>query len=264
MHGSVVAYNYFIDHTWTSGQTVQFGSIEPHQTGHMLNLYEGNQGGSLTWDNVHGTHNLDTIFRNQFMGRDSSQFSSSTVPGVFARFNRFMNVIGNVFGEAGYHTKYQTTPTDNASCNRSVYNLGAPNTCSTASNDLLTVTTMYRWGNYDVALGTTRFNSSEVPTGLTKYAQAVPASQTIPASFYLAARPSSWWKVGRTTPAWPPVGPDVTGGNVTSGTGAQSTLDGHAHKNPARLCYESLSNDPAYPALTIKTFNANNCYSAAP
>src|SRR5213082_985716 len=47
---------------------------------------------------------------------------------------------------------------------------------------------------------------------------------------------------------------DVTGGNVTSGTGGGATLDGHAHKNPPRLCYESLSDDPACAAGTVKTF----------
>src|SRR6266513_309068 len=52
----------------------------------------------------------------------------------------------------------------------------------------------------------------------------------------------------------PPGGPDVTGGNVTSGTGGGATLGGHAHKNPPRLCYESLSDDPACAAGTVKTF----------
>ena len=70
---------------------------------------------------------------------------------------------------------------------------------------------------------------------------------TLPASLYLAARPS-WFGAA----AWPPIGPDVTGGNV-------SDVGGLVHKIPAQLCYENTSKTNG-----ILNFNANNCYSGAP
>jgi hypothetical protein len=50
---------------------------------------------------------------------------------------------------------------------------------------------------------------------------------TLPPSLFLSSRPS-WWPA--TTP-WPPIGPDVTGGNADPA--------GHAFKTPAQACYEN-------------------------
>ena len=36
---------------------------------------------------------------------------------------------------------------------------------------------------------------------------------------------------------WPAIGPDVTGGNVTAGSGAAANLGGHVYKNPAMSCF---------------------------
>src|ERR1041385_6886957 len=99
--------------------------------------------------------------------------------------------------------------------------------CPTHANsyDTLTVNTMMRWGNYDTVSNAVRFVSSEVPSGLPTYANAVPASQTLPASFYLSGKPS-WWG----TMPFPAIGPDVTGGNV-------SGLGGHLNNIPAEACW---------------------------
>lgn len=275
--GSVWGYNYMTDQTFMSAQFNHIHPAEPHDGGIQLNLFEGNQGSGVYQDDIHGTQNLNTYFRNQWTGRDSSDRTNLTVPFVFASYNRFMNVIGNVLGEAGYHTNYAAYGPDTTSCNLSIFNLPHQAICSAVAPDATVKTSLYRWGNYDVVTGTVRWcgqsgntgfattcgSTSEVPTSLTKYSQAVPASETLPNSFYLSARPRLWWKVGSTTPKWPIAGPDVTGGNVTSGTGGESSLDGHADKNPARLCYESLSDDPTYPAGTVKTFNATTCYQDA-
>jgi hypothetical protein len=51
--------------------------------------------------------------------------------------------------------------------------------------------------------------------------------------------------------AWPPIGPDVTGGNIAN-TG------GHANKIPAQLCYENTAKN-AGGFLTA--FDADACYS---
>src|SRR5262249_25066222 len=102
---------------------------------------------------------------------------------------------------------------------------------------------LLRWGNYDTVNAASRWQSSEVPSGLAQYANSVPGSQSLPASFYLSSKPSWFGSV-----AWPAIGPDVTGGNVNN-------LAGHVYQNPAQLCYEKLQK-----VREILTFNAANRY----
>ena len=84
-----------------------------------------------------------------------------------------------------------------------------------------------------------------MPSGINPYS----ANQSLPASFYLTAKPT-WWP---TAEPWPPIGPDVTGGNIAN-------VGGHAYKIPAELCYENLGGlaDGTGPLLT--NFDAANCY----
>src|SRR5439155_8496034 len=97
----------------------------------------------------------------------------------------------------------------------------------------------------------------EAPPGITNFADPVRAGRTLPASFYSAARPTVWWGTPWGTPAWPAIGPDVSGGNVSN-----SPTGGHANKIPARLCFENTAVDPAYPSSSprILLFNASTCY----
>src|SRR5262249_24123755 len=104
---------------------------------------------------------------------------------------------------------------------------------------------LMRWGNYDVKNGT-RWVASEVPSGLSQFANPVPSSQTLPVSFYLSAKPS-WWG----TMPWPAIGSDVTGGMDATG---------HVYANPAQACYNKTSKDSA----GILIFNADNCYQFTP
>jgi hypothetical protein len=106
---------------------------------------------------------------------------------------------------------------------------------------------MMRWGNYDTVHAAAQWNASEVPSSLGTFGNAVPASQALPNSFYLSARPA-WW----TATPWPAIGPDVAGG-------ADPT--GHAYKIPAHACFDNTSKTAG-----ILNFNAVNCYpdAAAP
>jgi hypothetical protein len=108
---------------------------------------------------------------------------------------------------------------------------------------------MFRWGNYDTVNNAVRFVASEVPSGITPFPNPLPASQALPASFYLSG-PPSFWSTPWGTPPWPAIGPDVTSGNITG-------WSGHANKIPARLCYE---NTPK--TNNILNFNAAACYSS--
>jgi hypothetical protein len=70
----------------------------------------------------------------------------------------------------------------------------------------------------------------------------------LPISLYLAGRPS-WSTTLFGSVAWPPIGPDVTGGPLMSG---------FVHKIPAQICHERTSRTGG-----ILNFNAINCYSTA-
>jgi hypothetical protein len=260
--GTVHAYNYAIDDFYTKGGTTdwQQASSYQHAIGNAYILWEGNAGIALTSDDIHGTSHFITGFRNYWNGRDPTGGSvggkrQSTNAIQLEAYNRYYNFLGNVLGTGGYHTRYEMAPTSTTDggsaslANVSVYNFGFSGNEGTnwsgMPNDTLVKSTSYRWGNYDTVNAAAQWNSGEVPSGLTKYAQPVPPNQTLPASFYLAAKPA-WF--GST--AWPPIGPEVTGGNVAN-------VGGHVNKIPAQLCYEGTTKTNG-----ILNFDANNCYAS--
>src|SRR5439155_1127502 len=112
--------------------------------------------------------------------------------------------------------------------------------------------TMLRWGTYDAATGTVRWLASEIPTSGFPFVNGnpVPANRDVPPSLFLKAKPAAWWRTPWGAPPWPPVGPDVVGGQDA----------GHVHKNPARLCYENTPKDDH----GVLTFNAAACYAGSP
>jgi hypothetical protein len=251
--GSVFAYNYVIDQYATNASWL-YPSAMDHDPGTSMNLFESNVMPNAMQDSIHGSHAMETYFRNRLAGIDTGgSQTSQTVPFLLESFSRYTNFIGNVLGTSGYHNTYQTNQgaSSTTNCNRSIYNLGWGGTvCGSGSvnNDSLVVATLMRWGNYDVVNAAVQWNSSEVPSGLSIYANAVPASQTLPASFYLASKPSWWGSV-----AWPPLGPDVTGGNITN-TG------GHANMIPAELCYTNVMGGPMNSAGGVLSYNPSSCY----
>jgi len=251
-NGTVYGYNYGLDDYYYVTAWQQASSYF-HDAGVDSVLWEGNDGIGWTADNIHGTSHFGTAFRNYWSGRDNVDKFAQTTPIILQSTHRFMNVIGNVLGTEGYHTNYECAPSSSttSSCggagNVSIYALGwsgNEGARGSLSNDTLVKSTMFRWGNYDVTSGT-RFDPAEVPSGLSVYRNAVPASTTLPSSLYLTARPA--WFRG----AWPPIGPDVTGGDV-------SGLGGHVSKIPARLCFEQTPSSNG-----ILTYNGATCYTGS-
>jgi hypothetical protein len=264
--GTVHAYNFAIDDYYTAGGNApewQQASSYQHAIGNAFILWEGNAGIGLTADDIHGTSHFITAFRNYWNGRDPAGGSSGgkddqTNALHIEAFNRYYNVIGNVLGTPSYHTRYEWVPaskTDSGSSSSSdsaVYTLGwsgnqGTNWGPAIPNDPFVKTSMMRWGNYDTVTGAVRWNAAEVPTGLSQYANILPASQTLPISLYLTARPA-WFTTSFGTVGWPAIGPDVTGGQLISGL---------VHKIPAQLCYENTPKSG-----TILIFDATNCYSS--
>jgi hypothetical protein len=260
--GCVMGYNYSFDDYYTSGnsQWQQASGAYHHSIGDAFVLSEGNIGIGLTSDTVHGTSNFGTAFRNYWNGRDPAGGSvggktEQTNPIILNSHSRYYNVIGNVIGTAGYHTNYTMAPpsiSDRGTCWKSIYALGWGGNCAsgTIANDTLVAGTLMRWGNYDTVTGAVKWDPSEVPSTLGNYSNPVPTSHKLPASFYLPVKPT-FFTTKFANVAWPPIGPDVTGGIIAN-------VGGHANKIPAQLCYENTPKTNGIPS-----YNANNCYDTA-
>lgn len=259
----VLAYNYATNNVGINGVTGWEQGPLWHNMGTFYTLMEGNDIPKLEYDAIHGTHNLDTAFRNYLHGQ-VGQLNNTAL--FVVRFHaRNVNAIGNVLGcgtaatcpsgSFPYYTSYENDVPSAQGPDAAVFNVGGAysGNATVTGTDSQTVADFLKWGNCDTVTNTCRFLSSEVPSGLTNFANPVPASQTLPSSFYLTAKPLWWSGV-----PFPATGPDVTTGTVPG-------MNGHTYKNPARLCYESLSTDPTYSGTTppVKSFNASVCYSGA-
>jgi hypothetical protein len=197
-----------------------------------------------------------TAFRNRWSGTDTTTnggaANTQTIVVNIYSFSRYFNLIGNVLGTNGYHNKYETNigNFNQTACETSIYSLGIGGSCynqSPVANDPLVASTLFRWGNYDTVTGTIRFQASEVPSALSLYANAVPASTNLPASFYAAAKPAWFGSV-----PWPASGPDVSGG---TGPG------GHAYDIPAANCYLKTMGGKTDGTSGTLTFSAATCYA---
>jgi len=267
----VLAYNYLRDAYSNSGSQCYPPVIVSHEAGVSFALLEGNETGSLQMDDIHGTQNLDTFFRNLASSNDPP-YTSGCNPGAIQvdGYARFMNIVGNVLG-SGTTTNYQSTSSTFKST--PIYIIGTDG--SAAVTDSLAFSSSLRWGNYDVVTAATRWcgNSSspgwsttcssvsEVPTSLSGYAapfqNPVPATTTLPASFFIPATTTqlSWWGVCTNYPTcstsqtqpFPPIGPDVSGGGPVIGN-ATDIYGGHAYDVPAAIAWEDLPVDTAYQA----------------
>jgi hypothetical protein len=236
--GTVIAYNFAIDNYYVPGGGLW---MQPHTTEHdftAMGLVEGNDGQSFQSDNIHGTHAFQTLFRNFYHG-DPEKSTNTTIVHLWS-YSRYFNLIGNVLGRAGYYDRYETNL---ESTGRDIYSFGEPDPNSPAAPDAVVRTTLMRWGNYDTVSGTVRFEPTEIPSGLGLYSNPIPATHVLPASLYLSSKPA-WF--GAT--AWPPIGPDVSAGNVPG-------YAGHANRIPARECYESTPKSGG-----VLDFSAARCY----
>jgi hypothetical protein len=271
--GNVIAYNFSIDDNYTAGgsaPTWMDPSFTWHEVGEAMDLYEGNSGLGLDTDNIHGTHHFGTFFRNHFYGDiwNIPAKSANTQVVQLQAFSRFFNFVGNVLGRPGYYNNYAG---GNAT---SIYDVGGQRyNGAPYGDDARTSATLMRWANWDTVTNATRFcgnssdtgwsttcaSTSEIPTGLAFYANAVPTKgdtgagqAALPPSFYLRGTPP-WWNfpLGTTAP-FPAVGPDVTGGNIIG-------YGGHAYMIPARNCWVNMMGG-VLGTSGLLSFNADTCY----
>jgi hypothetical protein len=262
--GAVVDYNFTINNYYSASSGYNLAGNNDHTAGIDNVLFEGNYGDQAYSDVFHGTHHFLTYFRNRWTGPQpacwlggstyvSSSFgacNNNLSPIVLLSFSRFFNLVGNVLGTSGVNTGY-------TSGEFPIYAFGGGNSegSVTVGTDPNVGTTVMLWGNYDTSNGAARFVSSEVPSSLSgaqaPYANPVPGSESLPPSFSYSSQPS-WWPSGK---AWPPIGPDVSGGNI-SGVG------GHAYTIPAQDCFTNVMGGSANGTGAVLSFNENDCYSA--
>jgi len=280
----VHGYNFDIDdyythcHGCSTDTQWQQASSYRHGGTDALGLYEGDVGIGGVGDLVFGASTHITHYRNFYNGRDPNGGSTGsgkteqTNAILLYPVNRFWNIIANVFGTAGYHTTYQCAYPSPGTCNNDVqiYSLGYANGYS-AADEAYVATSMMRWGNYDTFNHSVQWNTGEVPSGLTDgFANPVPtvictaaSPATCPASFYLGSQPT-WWNFGSgTVSPFPGIGPDVTGGTVTSGTGTGSNLGTHVYLNPAANNYLNVMGGPTNGAATLVSFDPSIYYSGS-
>jgi hypothetical protein len=300
--GEVIGYNFSVDQIVPGPSDQMWGFAWTHSAGDDFMLREGNEGDQAQDDNVHGTHMDQTSLRNFFWGYEScingftggSNCGSNTVKDqastafVESSGVRYANNVGNVLGTPGFTTTYQSSVPFGG---YAAWNIGGGNGTVGLPTDPLVGSTMLRWGNWDVVNGTALFCTGagapiaacpEDDRGDTApvYPGLSSPSTTIPLSFYLNSKPSWFGSI-----PWPPIGPDISGGNVgqcsgTIDTMAQAGLPatsssqcpggslntsawaGHVNANPAASCYFSLGGLPDGSGPII-AFNPNACYGTA-
>jgi len=269
--GTVWGYNFSINHPVGGGYTYMQADYLSHSDDDYMALYEGNMVGGLFSDQLHGTSNVQTVFRNRITGLDYNIFcpsgggcpSNQTFPFDIDSYNRAYNIIGNVLGTAGYHTNYEAyggNTYSRAVCNVSIYEMGfGGGICDSDSaagvpDDTMVRSTLMRWGNYDVVTGGVRWNATEASPGAAQFmsSTATPASQTLPSSFYLTAKPAFFNVPSGVSAPFPPIGPDVTGG---TGPG------GFSYMIPAANCYFNIMRGPSDGSGTVLSFDASQCYN---
>lgn len=284
-NGNVFSYNYVIQSVVPGGG--QQAGFNNHGCCADYWLLEGNDAFGIKLENYFGPAQHITALRNRFWGNTSISVDWQTPFFVYG-LSRYLNVIGNVLGDSAYHTHYQFVVADGQNhtyCQLSIYALGMGSNCDHQSasehhpgDDQFTVDSAFRWGNIDPITGSGAFanprwcgqsgntrwataaptgcaSTTEVPSALTSLAVSIPGAETVPSSFLYASRPNAWWKVNSITPAWPPIGPDVTSGTL-------SNSGGYANRIPARICFEDIMGG-TFGDTSAKTFNASSCYSAA-
>lgn len=296
-HANIFAYNYNIL-DYYNGVNYNQNAEGDHSGGLDDNLFEGNLTNWFAGDDVHGTGNLQLYFRNAMTGilplcyqsGSTSPFGSATY-GVcnnptnaiqICGYHRFYNAIANVM-----YNPNATTLISNATNNSPVIEAGAA--CSGGAADTQVQPTMVLWGNTDNVngYGSPQYNCANVNGGVvytsqpTSQAQLVnpcPYIQSFPASFYYSVKPG-WWPSG--TP-WPPIGPDVSGGNLikcssgtysgayvnnvslcAAGTGS-SAFGGKVNSIPAMDCWFTLGGNPYGTNAVLTNFNEASCYTVGP
>lgn len=244
-NGGYIGYNYTF--AGAEPNSVSVVLMDSHEPFNWLNLYEGNSAEAWGYSGYHGgAAGIGTALRNYFTGFNPRTRQRGE-PVQLMRLGYFYSLVGNVLGSV------EQNPTAYVGCSlwsaatfpRAIYRLGFPNmgNCSMSPHDNFTppggypdprvAATLIRWGNYDYFHKAVRWEQSELPQGMAAPSRVLPHSYA-----YVERDRPNWWP---SAIPWPPIGPDVSGGN--------GDASGHVNKIPAQLCWESgLNNGGAFNA----------------
>ena len=257
-YGTVLGYNYILRNIADN----QYAALDTHLSHAYMQLWEGNIAGTIGYDNSWGSASHMTSFRNRMSGHDQNATNYRVAIKVNGQ-NHYVNLVGNVIGDPAVHTQYVCDSTHLQGTDNFVYDLGFWDSCDhgTSKYDTVTQSSLMRWGNWDVVTNAARWctangvpstacTASETASGDSTFPGLASPSTTLPASFYLAAKPS-WFTTAYGTPIWPPIGPDVT-----CTTNCIANTASHAAEIPAQLCYENTAKTNGF----LTAFDAGVCY----
>jgi hypothetical protein len=190
--GNVFGYNYSTASQGNVGDGWLFPDMITHGAHPYMNLFEGNIGVKLNFDNYWGSSSHNTAFRNWIERRSSppdESVSYSLRAVVLDAHSRHHNIVGNVLCHEGCTGAVQPTPAENAE----IWHLGYTCPSDGEASDAEVEQTLLRHGNYD-------FLSDSVQWDPTI------AARDLPASLYHASKPAFF---GAADP-WPCIGPDLS------------------------------------------------------
>jgi hypothetical protein len=189
--GNVFGYNYSKDSQGNVGDHWLFADAGTHGVHPYMNLFEGNVIVQLDFDGHFGSGSHNTAFRN-WIERRSTPPEDTITDALFAVVlgakNRYHNIVGNVLCYPGCTGVYQAP----AFVKAEIWHLGYLCASSQSPIDPDVEKTLLRHGNFDYV------------TNETKWDAAI-ADRTLPASYYLASRPSFFGSL-----PWPAIGPDLS------------------------------------------------------
>lgn len=192
-------YNYC--HRQTNGTSALVDEFVSHGSHKQFQLWEGNRGYGLRFDDIHGSSSSQIALRNYMV----AETPGYTTYGYGSFWNDGWNYhshwVGNVGGYGGM-SGYVYAITNPATIDKQIFGWNYHGYGTTATGELSTATAIVH-GNVTYESG------SPATNWLTGY------TRTIPNSLVYSSRPL-WYG---TNLVWPPYGPDVT--NITNMIPAQ-------------------------------------------
>ena len=255
--GNVIAYNYSTGNYHDPSLSFVLEDIAFHGAHPMMNLFEGNINVQFQMDEIHGSSSHSTIFRGYATGTNlyvppddargalevgtAMEESSDETGFIFSALAEYNNLVGVIDGsdyevDTLHAVGRLVSPATSSSpaCISVGYSDEGP-----APSSNLTDSTMLYQGVMDCAAGTFQWQNG---------------TQTLPPSFYLPGKPPWWGGV-----AWPPIGPDVSGGNFADWVNTTAaTARGHVNKIPAINCFDTSTSKGT---TSTSTFDADECYA---
>jgi hypothetical protein len=257
--GNVLAYNYSTGNYHETSLTWLLEDLSFHGPHPMMNLFEGNIFTHWQMDDFHGSSSHSTVFRNYSTGsnlyvppvdargplqtaaamQESAGVSAYTL-SYLAQYNNLVGVIDASDYEVNDLMAVAQLVSPATSNNPSCLQVGYEDQGPGPSPNVAQSTMLYQ-GVMDCVTGMFQWQGSAL---------------TLPASFYLPGKPAFWG-----SEPWPPIGPDVTGGDFTDWANpSASTTKGHVNKIPALSCFNAATSNGT---TNVTTFDASKCYVAS-